>query len=190
MGFSRQKYWSGLTFFPLGDLPDPGIEPRSPALAGWFFTTEPLGKPLSLVNYFINSRVYMPIPTSQFIPPLHLSPLSTVYEEFIFCMPWDIWREILQSWSNCTILEVTKNSGSLPLTLLSLAYGFPSFGEKTVSLQNSCCPTDRKKGWTKRQGMHQVIVLLLNYLFHPVACEILVPWPEMILCLCNGGMES
>lgn len=74
-----------------------------------------------------------------------------------------------------TILEVTKNSGSLPLTLLSLAYGFPSFGEKTVSLQNSCCPTDRKKGWTKRQGMHQVIVLLLNYLFHPVACEILVP---------------
>ena len=32
MGFSRQEYWSGLPFpFP-GDLPDPGIEPRSPAL--------------------------------------------------------------------------------------------------------------------------------------------------------------
>ena len=32
MGFSRQAYWSGLLFPSPGDLPDPGIEPRSPAL--------------------------------------------------------------------------------------------------------------------------------------------------------------
>ena len=32
MGFSRQEYWSGLSFPSLGDLPDLGIEPRSPAL--------------------------------------------------------------------------------------------------------------------------------------------------------------
>ena len=32
MGFSRQEYWSGLPFPSLGDLPNPGIEPRSPAL--------------------------------------------------------------------------------------------------------------------------------------------------------------
>ena len=32
MGFSRQEYWSGLPFLSPGDLPDPGIEPRSPAL--------------------------------------------------------------------------------------------------------------------------------------------------------------
>ena len=32
MGFSRQAYWSGLPFPSPGDLPDPGIEPRSPAL--------------------------------------------------------------------------------------------------------------------------------------------------------------
>ena len=31
MGFSRQKYWSGLPFPSPGDLPDPGIEPESPA---------------------------------------------------------------------------------------------------------------------------------------------------------------
>ena len=40
MEFSRQKYWSGLSFSPPGDLPDPGIEPTSlmsPALAGGFF---------------------------------------------------------------------------------------------------------------------------------------------------------
>ena len=33
MEFSRQEYWSGLSFPPLGDFPDPGINPRSPALA-------------------------------------------------------------------------------------------------------------------------------------------------------------
>ena len=32
MGFSRQEYWSGLSFLPPWDLPDPGTEPRSPAL--------------------------------------------------------------------------------------------------------------------------------------------------------------
>ena len=32
MGFSRQEYWSGLPFPSPGDLPDPGIEPRSPSL--------------------------------------------------------------------------------------------------------------------------------------------------------------
>ena len=32
MGFSRQEYWSGLLFPSPGDLPDPGIEPASPAL--------------------------------------------------------------------------------------------------------------------------------------------------------------
>ena len=32
MGFSRQEHWSGWPFLPPGDLPDPGIEPRSPAL--------------------------------------------------------------------------------------------------------------------------------------------------------------
>ena len=42
MGLFRQEYWSKLPFPPPGDLPDPGIEPTSPALAGRFFTTAPL----------------------------------------------------------------------------------------------------------------------------------------------------
>ena len=46
MEFLKQENLSGLPFpFP-GDLPDPAIEPTSPALAGGFFTTEPPGKPL------------------------------------------------------------------------------------------------------------------------------------------------
>ena len=46
MGFSIQKYWSGLPFLTAGDLPDPGIAPASlvsPALAAGFFTTVPSG---------------------------------------------------------------------------------------------------------------------------------------------------
>ena len=43
MRFSRQEHWSGLPFPSPGDLPYPGIEPVSLALAGGFFTTEPPG---------------------------------------------------------------------------------------------------------------------------------------------------
>ena len=41
MGFSRQEYWSGLPFPSLGDLPDPGIKPGSPALQADTLTSEP-----------------------------------------------------------------------------------------------------------------------------------------------------
>ena len=40
---SRQEYWSGLPFPSLGDLPDPGIEPRSPALQADALPSEPPG---------------------------------------------------------------------------------------------------------------------------------------------------
>ena len=46
MRLARQEYWGVLVFLPPGDLPDPGIEPISPALAGEFSTTEPPGKPV------------------------------------------------------------------------------------------------------------------------------------------------
>ena len=48
MGFPRQEYWSGLPFPPLGDLPNPGIEPTSsvsPALRADSLPPEPVGKP-------------------------------------------------------------------------------------------------------------------------------------------------
>ena len=49
MEFSRQEYWSGLSFTTPGGLLDPGVKPMSlalPALAGEFFTTVPPGKPI------------------------------------------------------------------------------------------------------------------------------------------------
>ena len=49
MGFSRQEYWSGLPFPSPGDLPDPGIESRSPALQADTLTSEPPGKPYTCI---------------------------------------------------------------------------------------------------------------------------------------------
>ena len=49
MGFSRQEYWSELPFPPPGDLPNPGIEPRSPTLPVDPLPTDPPAKPLSRV---------------------------------------------------------------------------------------------------------------------------------------------
>ena len=57
MEFTRQEYRSGLPFLSPGDLPDPGIEPASPALEGGFFTTEPPGKPSYL---FFFSSLFKP----------------------------------------------------------------------------------------------------------------------------------
>ena len=51
MEFSRQEYWSGLSFPSLGDVPDPGIKPTSPALAGGFFTLSHLRRLWVLTNF-------------------------------------------------------------------------------------------------------------------------------------------
>ena len=50
MEFSRQEYWNGLPFPPPGDLPDSGIEPVCPTLAGRFFTTQPPGVPTDFLG--------------------------------------------------------------------------------------------------------------------------------------------
>ena len=52
MGFPRQEYLSGSSFPSPGALPDPGIQPASPALAGGFFTTGAPGKPHIVLTVF------------------------------------------------------------------------------------------------------------------------------------------
>ena len=52
MGFSRPEYWSGLTFPSPGDLPDPGIEPRSLALQADTLTSELPEKPNLMTDVF------------------------------------------------------------------------------------------------------------------------------------------
>ena len=51
MEFSRQEYWRVLPCPPPGDLPNPGLEPESPALPVDSLPTEPSGKPITLHYY-------------------------------------------------------------------------------------------------------------------------------------------
>ena len=60
MGFSRQEYWSGLPCPPPGDLPNPGIEPRSPALQADSLPSEPPGKPIQpTVKSIFQTRLFI-----------------------------------------------------------------------------------------------------------------------------------
>ena len=81
MGFSRQEYWSGLQFPSLGSLPNPGIEPESPAsssLAHGFFTTEPPGKPSIMFSSFNTSHIETHMYIHTYIhTPVHAYMLAT-----------------------------------------------------------------------------------------------------------------
>ena len=59
MGFSRQEYWSGLPHPPPGDLPNPGIEPRSPALQADSLLSQPPGKHQCIVDIAIITSVIL-----------------------------------------------------------------------------------------------------------------------------------
>ena len=81
MGFLRQEQesWSVLPFPSPGDVPNPGIEPKSPALAGEFFTTEPLGKEASSTFcncFFFNHSL-------SFSASFHFPSLSQVLKELL-----------------------------------------------------------------------------------------------------------
>ena len=100
MGFLRQEYLSGLPFPPPGDLPDPGIKPVSPtstALAGGFFTTEPLGKPSWKVQrdtYVLNHATLIEedqaraICCAHCVPDSSLLPTSPLHNQSLR----DTWR--------------------------------------------------------------------------------------------------
>ena len=53
MGFPRQKYWRGLPFSSPGDLPDAGIEARSPALQADSLPAELPGKPKQVTKQIL-----------------------------------------------------------------------------------------------------------------------------------------
>ena len=53
MGSSRQKYWSGFPFPSPGDIPDPEIKLRSPALQADYLPSKPPGKPKMEINLLI-----------------------------------------------------------------------------------------------------------------------------------------
>ena len=90
MEFSRQEYWSGLPFPSPGDLPDPGIEPRSPALQADALLSEP---PYLALKYCLKSRRVMPPALFFFLRNslyVHLVVLVTKSYPTLFAAPWTI----------------------------------------------------------------------------------------------------
>ena len=79
MGFPKKEYWSRLLFPIPSDLPNPGIEPRSPALAGSVFTAQPQGKPeISVYKaYWRSDWIYTHQPL--FLPAILLSEIVIGY---------------------------------------------------------------------------------------------------------------
>ena len=140
MGFPRQEYWSGLPpFLSPENLPNPGIKPMSPALAGGFFTIEPPEKPISTIlciSSVAQSRPTLCNPTSRSTPGLpvhHQLPEFTQTHvlrsvmpsnHLIFCRPL----------SSCP--QSFPASGSFPMSQL-FASGGLSMG---VSASTSVLP--------------------------------------------------
>ena len=65
--FPRQQYWSGLPFLPSGDLPNSGIEPRSPALQANDLPLSRLGSPYHLYSYIIFQEISIQVATRFYI---------------------------------------------------------------------------------------------------------------------------
>ena len=79
-GFSRQEYWSGLPCPPPGDLPNPGIEPGSPALQVDSLPAELPGKPHQW-SYKLNWVKFL-LPLSP-LPPVPPVPFFSFHTKFI-----------------------------------------------------------------------------------------------------------
>ena len=107
MGFPRPEYWSGLPFPFSGDLHDPGIKPRSPALAGEFFITEPPWKPL----YFRYHCLIFDLPL---LAVLHTSMRLCVRVALLVCFVRNRkvkWLGLLKSLRAPAIEKMCKEKG-------------------------------------------------------------------------------
>ena len=88
MGFSRQEYWSGLPFHSPGDLPNPGIEPKSPTLQADALPTEPPKACFYYHNIFLKNRKLLDRHTSAFSGSFWRDCFT------ILRVSWEIFHEI------------------------------------------------------------------------------------------------
>ena len=102
MEFSRQEYWSGLPFPYPGDLPEPGIEPRSPSLQADTLPSEPPGKYVAL--HWLISYVE---------PTLYSWGKST----WSWCIIHFVWYWIQQHFVENFCFYIQQNIGFLLLSL-------------------------------------------------------------------------
>ena len=120
MGFSRQEYWSGLPFPSPGDLPDPGIKPRSPTLQA-----DALISMMRLCN-----RIWqeLPAPSIQGQLQILLGPRQATWREQTDGQNPEAWmsRNLGHYFNNfITIGDVPRPFGDPTILLYILIYYFP-----------------------------------------------------------------
>ena len=118
MEFSRPEYWSALPCPPSGDLPNPGIEPRSPALLADSLPSEPPGKPFHLLaignNAAMNMNVYTNICLSPGSALLHMYSEEGLQHNGHSMFSLD---PPCLSHRSCTVLHSHQQCASLPMFL-------------------------------------------------------------------------
>ena len=117
MEFSRQEYWSGLPFPSPGDLPDPGIKPRSPAMQAAALPSEPPGKPFSLLTHikyctFIKWVLIYTLPW--------LSSVSLLYYLLDYSATWLHWHGKSKSNENYVMMG---GEAHLPIARVTMMNG-------------------------------------------------------------------
>ena len=136
MGFSRQEYWSGLPFPSPENLPDPGIEPRCPALQAGALTSEPPGK-LFKMPVSMNSECLFCIGFLWLLSQFHQTktkvltelPLSRgCQQEPIPCLfqlqwlpaPLSLWPHHTNCWLSAHTVFSSSVSNALLLSLIGM----------------------------------------------------------------------
>ena len=91
-GFPRQEYWSGLPFPSPGDLPDPGMETKSPVLA----VAEPPQKPAPLLSeaQILNmNKMLSNSNERKYLSHFQGDGVKIYVYIYIYIISWDIWTE-------------------------------------------------------------------------------------------------
>ena len=98
IGFSRQEYGSGLPFPSPGDLPNPGIEPRSPAFAGRFFTDWAEGSPPTSYKQLLCHIWLLLTNVTNHKEHMFWCSLISVPRTLVGCLncPWAPWTDLLR----------------------------------------------------------------------------------------------
>ena len=150
MGFSRQEYWSGLPFPTPGDLPDPGIKPRSPALEADALNSEHTAKSLQLCPTLCDPTDSSP-PGSPVPGILQARTLEWVVVSF--SKTW-MWKVKVKSLSRVRLFA----------TPWTAAYQAPqSMGFSRQEYWSGVplpSPTSEHKNYTKKIFMTQIITMV------------------------------
>ena len=125
MGFSRQEYCSGLPFPSPGDLPDPGIEPRSPALQADSSPTDLWRKPIFQrgLLYFVGLEEMVILINHHVHSYVSHSPLKLGLNLWLFWAKELIGSDTCHSWLKQLRVWVSPASPSSPATL-TCSHGF------------------------------------------------------------------